>query len=91
MRTRFLLVLIVLGVFIASQVGYVLAGGMGSVHGKNEMQPVEKSTEIEAPLLAPTDYLEWLESHEGIENGVRASPGSGAFRFLSHPSALRSS
>lgn len=38
------------------------------------MQPAERSTELEVPLGAPTDYVEWLESHEGLETGSLTSP-----------------
>lgn len=75
MRGRSLLVLIVLGAFVAPPTGVVLAGGMGHTRGMIEMGPAGEKTEFEAPLLAPTDYTEWLESHEGIETGDLTAPG----------------
>lgn len=74
MRAKFLLAWIVLGAFIVSPVGIVWAGGMGSAHGKKEMRPAEQRTDIEVPVAAPTDYVEWLESHEGLETGSLTSP-----------------
>lgn len=76
MRARFVLAWIVLGTFIVAPVGIVLAGGMGGAHWeKKEMQRAEESTELEVPVAAPTDYVEWLESHEGLETGSLTAPG----------------
>ncbi|GAB4364880.1 MAG: hypothetical protein Kow00128_06970 [Deltaproteobacteria bacterium] len=74
MQARHLLVIAVLGILLVSPAGYVVAGGMGSDHGMNEEFPWNRKADVEAPLLAPTDYVEYLESHEGIETGELTSP-----------------
>lgn len=75
MRRGSALVLIVLGALIVLPAGFASAGGMTGMHGGIEMRPAQEKTEVEVPALAPTDYVEWLESRQGIETGELTTPG----------------
>ena len=75
MRVRSFLVLIALGTFAGSLAGLAVAGGIGHSEGRMEMHPAWERTAVDVPILAPTDYVGWLEINEGIETGSLTAPG----------------
>jgi hypothetical protein len=40
-----------------------------------EMQSAGERNAFDVPIMASTDYLEWLEINEGIETGSLTAPG----------------
>lgn len=58
------LLMVVLGVFLVGPTAIALAGG-----------PSGKKAEVTPPIMAPTEYLEYLEIEKGLETGSLTAPG----------------
>lgn len=75
MTQRILMALLIAGAVVVSSTGAVVAGSAEQSRGSAEVHPMAGKSAAKAPVLAPNDYLEFLESSEAIETGSLTAPG----------------
>lgn len=66
--------LLIAGALAVTSTGAAVAGRAERFPGSAEIQAMTGRSGAEAPLLAPNDYLEFLESSEAIETGSLTAP-----------------
>lgn len=81
MTQRTLKALLVAGAVVLSSAGAAVAGSegwskfSGWSKSSGEVQAMKAEGAAEAPVLAPNDYLEFLEAAQAIETGSLTAPG----------------